>query len=61
MRRRTLLLALCTVPVGFLAFEAATFPRVGHLARENPKTTAWMELRDREAAASGRKPRRYQA
>ena len=61
MRRRPILLALCAIPIVYLAFEAATFPRVGNLARENPKTTAWMELRDREAKESGRKPRRYQS
>src|SRR5262249_46388996 len=30
------------------------------LAGENPRSTAWMELRDAEARAQGRKPRRYQ-
>ena len=35
-----------------------TLPDVRSLARENPKTTAWMEMRALEAAAAGRPQRR---
>ena len=35
------------------AYEAATWPRVGELARENPRTTSFME---RHRARSGRDP-----
>jgi monofunctional biosynthetic peptidoglycan transglycosylase len=57
---RKLLLLACVLATGFVAYEVATFPRVSALARENPRSTAWMELRDAEARAQGKKPRRYQ-
>lgn len=42
----------------YLAFEWLTLPDVRVLATENPKTTAFMELRDRQARARGDEPRR---
>lgn len=57
---RRMLLVLCLALVVFLGYETVTFPNVAILARENPKSTAWMEMRDKEARASGRKPHRYQ-
>ena len=46
--------------VGFaiLAFEWVTLPDVRRLQRENPETTAFMRLRDRQARARGDEPRR---
>ena len=57
---RVCLLAGAACVVLYVAYEIATFPDVGKLARENPRTTAWMELRDSEARQKGRKPRRFQ-
>jgi len=48
------------VIAGYTIYEIATFPDVSILAKENPKTTAWMELRDAEARQMGKKPRRFQ-
>jgi monofunctional biosynthetic peptidoglycan transglycosylase len=44
----------------YLLFEVATFPRVESLAKENPASTAWMEMRDAEARAKGKRPRSTQ-
>jgi monofunctional biosynthetic peptidoglycan transglycosylase len=46
--------------VGFaiLAFEWVTLPDVRRLQTENPETTAFMRLRDRQARAKGDEPRR---
>lgn len=41
-----------------LAFEWLTLPDVRPLATTNPETTAFMELRDRQARARGDEPRR---
>ncbi len=57
---KKVLLAIVIALAGYLGYEAATYPDVARLARENPKSTAWMEMRDREARAKGKKPRRYQ-
>jgi monofunctional glycosyltransferase len=43
-----------------LVYAYLTLPDVRPLKTANPSTTAFMELRDREALASGRKPRRVQ-
>ena len=51
---------LCLALMIFIGYEALTYPDVEALAKQNPKSTAWMEMRDREARAEGRKPRRYQ-
>jgi monofunctional glycosyltransferase len=40
---------------GYIAYSYLTLPDVRSLARENPKTTAFMELRKAEARAAGRK------
>jgi monofunctional glycosyltransferase len=45
---------------GLLAYTYLTLPDVRPLRTTNPSTTAFIELRDREARASGRKPRRVQ-
>ena len=60
---RTLVRALIATPaIGFawLAYIYLTLPDVRPLRTENPTTTAWMELRDREALEKGRRPRRMQ-
>jgi monofunctional biosynthetic peptidoglycan transglycosylase len=59
-RARTILILLCLALVIFIGYEALTYPDVAGLAKQNPKSTAWMEMRDRQARADGRKPRRYQ-
>jgi monofunctional glycosyltransferase len=43
-----------------VAYVYLTLPDVRPLVRSNPTTTAFMELREREAAAAGRKVRRVQ-
>ena len=43
-----------------LVYAYVTLPDVRALKTTNPSTTAFMELRDREAIAGGRKPRRVQ-
>lgn len=50
--------AFLAVGFAILAFEWLTLPDVRPLARENPKTTAFMELRDRQARGRGDEPRR---
>ena len=50
--------AVCVAGFGVLAYLYLTLPDVRPLAKENPATTAFMELREREAAAAGRKLRR---
>jgi len=60
---RTFVRVLIATPaIGFalLAYLYLTLPDVRQLKTENPTTTAWMELRDREALAKGRSPRRVQ-
>jgi monofunctional biosynthetic peptidoglycan transglycosylase len=60
---RTIGRALIAVPAaGFalLAYLYLTLPDVRPLKTSNPTTTAFMELRDREARASGKTPRRVQ-
>jgi monofunctional biosynthetic peptidoglycan transglycosylase len=59
-RLRTILIALGLAVIAFLGYEVISYPDVAVLAKQNPKSTAWMEMRDREAVAKGKKPRRYQ-
>ena len=63
MRVRTIGRALIAAPAaGFalLAYVYLTLPDVRPLKTANPSTTAFMELRDREARANGKTPRRVQ-
>jgi monofunctional glycosyltransferase len=53
-----LLLAATAVAFGSVAFLYLTLPDVRPLRTSNPETTAFMELRAREASARGQKPRR---
>ena len=59
-RKRTILIGLGLLLAGYCVFEFVTYPDVADLIRKNPKSTAWMEMRDREARKKGKKPRRYQ-
>ena len=57
---RLVLLCLVLPLSGYVAYEAATWPDVARLAKENPTTTAWMQMRAAEAEAKGMRPRRFQ-
>ncbi len=46
--------------VGYIAYQWITYPNVSSLVRENPKSTAWMQMRDAQTREKGKKPRRYQ-
>jgi len=61
MRRIARAIAI-VLAAGFavLAFEWVTLPDVRRLRTENPQTTAFMRLRDRQARARGDEPRRLQ-
>ena len=54
------LLALPAIGFALLAYVYLTLPDVRPLKTANPTTTAFMALRDREALAAGRTPRRVQ-
>jgi monofunctional glycosyltransferase len=54
------LMALPAAVFALLVYAYITLPDVRPLKTTNPTTTAFMELRDREARAGGRKPRRVQ-
>ena len=61
--RLDLLSAILAVPAlafALLAYAYLTLPDVRSLKTSNPTTTAFMELRDQEARAAGRTPRRLQ-
>jgi monofunctional biosynthetic peptidoglycan transglycosylase len=55
-----LLVAPPAAVFALLVYAYLTLPDVRPLKTANPSTTAFMELRDREALANGRKPRRVQ-
>ena len=57
---RRALLAICAAGVGVAAFIYITLPDVRSLRATNPTTTAFIELRAREAHARGEQPRRIQ-
>ncbi len=54
------LLAIPAAGFALLAYVYLTLPDVRPLKSSNPTTTAFMELRDREARAKGQTPRRLQ-
>jgi monofunctional biosynthetic peptidoglycan transglycosylase len=54
------LVAPAAAGFALLIYAYLTLPDVRPLKTSNPATTAFMELRDREARASGRTPRRVQ-
>jgi monofunctional glycosyltransferase len=55
-----ILVAIPAIAVALLAYLYLTLPDVRALRTVNPSTTAFMELREREARAHGRAPRRVQ-
>ena len=55
-----LLAALAATGFAFLAYVYLTLPDVRALKTNNPTTTAFMELRQREAQAEGKELRHYQ-
>src|SRR5690349_18990586 len=62
MRRRVTraLLAICALGVGMAAFIYITLPDVRPLRTSNPESTAFIDLRAREARARGEVPKRIQ-
>ena len=61
MRRvRRILIAVPAILFGCAAYVYLTIPDVRPLRTTNPPSTAFMELRAREARAHGEKPRRVQ-
>jgi monofunctional glycosyltransferase len=48
-------IAVAALGFGYIAYSYLTLPDVRPLARENPKTTAFMELRKAEAREQGRR------
>jgi monofunctional biosynthetic peptidoglycan transglycosylase len=58
--KRKSLAVLVLLLIGYLGYEWITYPDTALLASANPKTTAWMEMRNKEAREEGKKPRRYQ-
>ena len=52
--------AVAALGFAVLAYVYLTLPDVRVLATKNPTTTAWMEMRAREAAAAGRPVRKVQ-
>ncbi|MDQ3172071.1 MAG: monofunctional biosynthetic peptidoglycan transglycosylase [Acidobacteriota bacterium] len=50
--------AALAIMFGVLVFEWLTLPDVRTLRTRNPETTAFMELRDRQARAKGEEPKR---
>ncbi|MBN1568936.1 MAG: monofunctional biosynthetic peptidoglycan transglycosylase [Acidobacteria bacterium] len=59
-RIRSLLFILCMAMAAYAVYEWITYPDVAVLADKNPKSTAWMEMRNREARSKGKKPRQSQ-
>jgi monofunctional biosynthetic peptidoglycan transglycosylase len=62
MRRiiRTLSIVLLGIFVGWLAYEAIMFIRIGHLRSTNPASTSLIDARAQEAQANGQQPKREQ-
>lgn len=59
-RRPRVLLLLLVLGAAWLGYEWLAFPDTASLARTNPASTAWMELREREAKKEKRPVRRRQ-
>jgi monofunctional biosynthetic peptidoglycan transglycosylase len=53
-------LGAVAIGFGYLVYSCLTLPDVRPLRTSNPTTTAFIELRARDARASGRTPRRFQ-
>src|SRR3954452_9947664 len=59
-RAAQIAIVLAAAYFALLAYVFVTLPDVRPLARKNPSTTAFIELRHDEAVAGGRTPRRVQ-
>jgi monofunctional biosynthetic peptidoglycan transglycosylase len=57
---RNILWAVVFCTVSYIASQWITYPDIASLARENPHSTAWMRMREKESQAKGKKPRHYQ-
>lgn len=53
-------ISLVVLVVGWIVYEAATFPRVSRLRTNDPESTAMIETRMEEARERGEQPRRVQ-
>ena len=60
MKPLRVIAAIAALGFAVMAYVYVTLPDVRVLATRNPTTTAWMEMRAREAAAAGKSPRRVQ-
>jgi monofunctional glycosyltransferase len=58
--KRKILLGIVIILLIYFCYEWIAYPDTAFLVKNNPKSTAWMELRDKEAQAKEKKPRRYQ-
>jgi monofunctional glycosyltransferase len=58
--KKRILLGLVLMLFVWLGYEVITYPDVAVLALDNPKSTAWIEMRERDARSDGKKPRRFQ-
>jgi monofunctional glycosyltransferase len=59
-RKRKFLFSMLLIIAGYVGFQWITFPDIAALAGTNPKSTAWMEMREGEMRENNKKPRRYQ-
>jgi monofunctional biosynthetic peptidoglycan transglycosylase len=59
-RVRRAILAIGAAGFALIAYIYLTLPDVRVLAKTNPQSTAWMEMRAREAAREGKSARRVQ-
>jgi monofunctional biosynthetic peptidoglycan transglycosylase len=59
-RAKRILIAVPAIIFAYLAYVYLTVPDVRALEKKNPETSAFIELRAREARAKGEKPRRVQ-
>jgi monofunctional biosynthetic peptidoglycan transglycosylase len=58
--RRYILWAAVFCAVSYGAYQWVAYPDIASLARENPRSTAWMRMREQETRAKAKKPRHYQ-
>jgi monofunctional biosynthetic peptidoglycan transglycosylase len=57
---KVLFLVILGVVIGFIAYQAILFIRIGRLRDRNPATTSLIEARANEAQARGQEPKRQQ-
>ena len=46
--KRAVCLILCLAPATSILYECIAYPDAAALAHQNPQTTAWMEMRNRD-------------